>query len=479
MDLKEGSSGAPIRERELGFYERFRVSLHDLGYYNNVSIIARYSNATKTLNSWPQSIFRGFSHAVQKHPELSTTVARDADGTLYFQRLPTVDLEQLVTFKQLQDIEGEDVDAKLITLSTAENNRGFENTSTTPSWRAIALRESSNSDSFRVAFVWHHVIGDGRSGLAVHQSLLEAFRLSEDDVDCKSNRPTSVTSLDLRRVPSSANPLFTSMEQMLPNSTAPATVTSPLLGRKWAGNAYNDKSPIVTELGHIRIPASSVQNILTQCRKHSTTMTALLQAIVAKALLEQVGVSYDRIRTAVAVSLRRFFDPKLGIDDSVMGLWISTYTTEFHKTQFHPRTDAVELDVLWQLSQQNTAQINSVVANGGREVEIMGLMGVNDYSAAVKARVGQPRDNSFGLTNLGVFGAASIEEGHGRITLDDMFFSQSCHSNGAAFQICIVTVQGGDMNIVFNWQKGIILGEEIDGVTSGVKDLMGQIASRE
>ncbi|TGJ64517.1 hypothetical protein EYR41_010566 [Orbilia oligospora] len=468
MHLREGSPDTPKRERKLGFYEKFRVALHDLGYYNNVSIIARYSGAKKVLNSWPQSILRGFSYAIQNHPELSTTIVRDENETLYFQRLSTVDLEQLVTFKSLEDIEGEGVDAKLITLSTSENNKGFQNTSTTPSWGAIALRESS--DSFRIAFIWHHVIGDGRSGLAIHQTLLEAFRLFEDDMDCKSNRPA--TTLDFTRVPASAKQLFASMEEMLPNSSAPVP-TSPLQGKKWAGESYSDHSPILTELGHIRISANSVQKVLTKCRKYGTTMTALLQAIVAKSLLDQVP--YDRIRTAVAVSLRRFFDPTLGIDDSVMGLWISTYTTEYLKTQFHQSAEGI--DNLWQISRENTAQINRVVENGGKDVEIMGLVGVNDYSAAVKSRVGQPRDNSFGLTNLGVFKAVPTDEKYGGIILDDMFFSQSCHANGAAFQICIVTVQDGDMNIVFNWQKGMVRHEEIDGVMGGVKDLMGQIAS--
>ncbi|KAK6512961.1 hypothetical protein TWF506_009123 [Arthrobotrys conoides] len=474
MHLREGSPDTPNlkRERKLGFYERFRVALHDLGYYNNVSIIARYSKATKVLNSWPQSVLRGFSYAIQKHPELSTTVVRDEDGDLYFQRLSTVNLERLVTFKTLEDIEGKEVDTKLITLSTSENNKGFENTSTTPSWRAIALRDPNDCDSFRIAFIWHHVIGDGRSGLAIHQTLLQAFQLFEDDIDCKSNRPATMR--DFTRVPTSAKQLFTSMEEMLPSSSAPVA-TSPLQGEKWAGKNYNDNSPIVTRLGRIRIPAKSVQEVLSKCRKYGTTMTALLQAIVAKTLLDQVP--YDRIRTAVAVSLRRFFDPTLGIDDSIMGLWISTYTTEYHKTQFRKNADGLES--LWQVSQENTAQINRVIANGGKDVEIMGLMGVKNYSVAVKSRVGQPRDNSFGLTNLGVFKAAPTDERNGGVILDDMFFSQSCHANGAAFQICIVTVQGGDMNIVFNWQEGVVTQEEIEGVMGGVKDLMGQIASSE
>ncbi|KAK6336947.1 hypothetical protein TWF718_009736 [Orbilia javanica] len=335
------------------------------------------------------------------------------------------------------------------------------------------MRGPSDCDSFRIAFIWHHVIGDGRSGLAVHQSLLESFRLFEDDIDCKSNRPTTA-SLEFTCVPTSPKPLFLPMEKMLPNSSAPPA-PAPLQGLKWAGNFYNDKSPILTKLGHIRVSANSVQRILSQCRKHGTTMTALLQAIVAKSLLNKVPS--DRIRTAVAVSLRRFFDPKLEIDDSVMGLWISTYTTEYHKTQFSQ--NAEKLDSLWKISQQNTAQINGVMANHGKDVEIMGLMGVHDYSAAVKSRVGQPRDNSFGLTNLGIFRGVSTVEGQEDIAIDDMFFSQSCHANGAAFQICIVTVQGGDMNVVFNWQEGVVLQEEIEGIVGGVRALMGQISFSE
>ncbi|KAF3918234.1 hypothetical protein ABW20_dc0110568 [Dactylellina cionopaga] len=457
ISIAPASSGR--RERPLGFYERFRVILHDLGYYNNVSIIARYSHGADLLASWPRAIFRAFGHAVQEHPALGITVVRDENQTLFYQRLSSVNLEKMIRFETLPKGQQEQ-ERRLMTLSAEENNRGFENTAGQPLWRAVVLRDGTSSGdkyNFHIAFFWHHVIGDGRSGLAVHQSILEALQYSFGmDVDDK---------IDPTCVPVSIKPLFISMEQALPYASAPPMgnpQSNGDLGRKWTGGNYKFQPPIVTQLARIRLPAQGVQNIIGACRKNNTTVTALLQAVVGKALLDNIDL--DRIRTAVAVSLRRFFSPV--IDDSVMGLWISTYTTEYHKSQFDQRPGAPS--ALWECSRRNTAKINETIEDGGKNVEIMSLMGVDDYESSLKAKAGQPRDNSFGLTNLGVFKASQVRDKQG-VVIDDMVFSQSSHANGAAFTICIVSVQGCDMNIVFNWQEGIVTQEKMNAIVDAVR----------
>ena len=47
-----------------------------------------------------------------------------------------------------------------------------------------------------------------------------------------------------------------------------------------------------------------------------------------------------------------------------------------------------------------------------------------------------------------------------------MVFSQSCHVNGAALQICIVTLQDGNMNVVLSWQESVLAEDFVGGVAS-------------
>ncbi|EPS44735.1 hypothetical protein H072_1282 [Dactylellina haptotyla CBS 200.50] len=472
MQSNQISSRSPQLERQLGFYEKFRIVLHDLGYYNNVSIIARYSHGVERLRSWPNAIFHAFCHAIQEHPALGVTVTRDEKQDLYFQRLGSVNLEQVVKFEEIPGDQKEQ-ERRLIALSAEENNRGFDKTPGKPMWRAVVLTPSGRSDShsFHIAFFWHHVIGDGRSGLAVHQSLLEGLASFGRELDCRTNRPSD--DIDITRIPVSTKAFFISMEQALPNVSVPPP-TPPISDcEKWTGGTFNFRQPTVTQLADIRLPADVVRHVVETCRKHNTTVTALLQAVMGKAVL--ANVSLDRIRTAVAVSLRRFFTPP--VDDSVMGLWISVYTTEYHRSQFDQKSKASAATLLWQRSQENTAQINRVIADGGKHVEIMSLMAVDDYESAVKSRADQPRDNSFGLTNLGVFKSPPQTSGLKELAIDDMVFSQSAHANGAAFTICVVSVQGGDMNMVFNYQEGVVSQEKMTAIVDTVQKCLLDLSS--
>ncbi|KAF3908637.1 hypothetical protein AA313_de0202957 [Arthrobotrys entomopaga] len=456
------SSESPKLERQLGFYERFRVVLHDLGYYNNVSIIARYSYGVDLQRSWPHAIYHAFTHAIQEHPALGMCVTQDEKQNLCFQRLGSINLEEIIKFELAEDPE-----QVLMTLSSKENNQGFDMVGK-PLWRAVVLRNSRNTSDkhFWIGVFWHHVIGDGKSGLAIHESILEGLA-SFENLDCRTNRPPEN---DTSRVPVSTKPLFIPMEQALPDSKAPTPIPPISECEKWTGGNFNFRQPTVTKLAHLRLPSHTLERVLEACRRNKTTMTAFLQAVMAKAVLD--NVSQDRLRTAVAVSLRRFFATDIAVSDSVMGLWISTYTTEYHRSQFAGATTATST-TLWQRARENTAQINEFITDGGKNVELMSLKGIDDYEGALKPRADKPRDNSFGLTNVGVFKSSQ----KGGVAIDDMILSQSAHANGAAFTICIVSVQGGDMNMVFNWQEGIISQDLMSAFVDTVRSVLLDVSA--
>jgi hypothetical protein len=68
--------------------------------------------------------------------------------------------------------------------------------------------------------------------------------------------------------------------------------------------------------------------------------------------------------------------------------------------------------------------------------------------------MGQERDNSYGLINLGIFPNKAIttdgSSSPPQWVISELLFSQSCHVNGSALQFCVVSVEGGDMNIALS-----------------------------
>jgi hypothetical protein len=96
----------------------------------------------------------------------------------HFVALEKIDLEKLIHFVEcpsdaLQRAE------RIDEILSEQHSMGF-GAEGLPLWRIIVFNslQPDQDSAIDIAFVWHHVIGDGASGLAVHSTLLHALSSS-------------------------------------------------------------------------------------------------------------------------------------------------------------------------------------------------------------------------------------------------------------------------------------------------------------
>jgi hypothetical protein len=498
-----------LRKRELiicdgvGAFENFRVTLHDLGYHNNVCLLASYRNVHLTHHL----LLHALEHAISEHPALSAQVSNTERGKHYFVKLHSVNLNEVIEYVDVPEKSGERA-AWIDEFLSAQHSLGFHD-KMRPLWRIVVLKpivddgdvrsQETHAKSVDIAFVWHHVIGDGKSGLAVHKSILLGLVSSTCSTSGFSPIPSSeawkidgMTSdfCDLGPIfePPSKE-LFPSLEQLfrmpvsreknfrkwlgicfgilgscLPLQLGPQ---EDLDARKWSGTPYHDDAPIKTLIKHITIPASSTTSLVKLCRVKGTTITAFLQALIGRT----ISRNYDHmwgLRCATAISMRRFMDPTLHIGEQEMGLWVSAFHFELEAREL-AAVDQVN-EQFWELSRKNRKRIENEIRKRDTDLGIGTLRFIPDFRQNLKAKMGKKRQDSFAVTNVGIFNGCLVADGnHCETRIGQVIFSQSCHVNGSALQFCIMSVMDGEMTIGVSWQEGTVPLKDAECIASDLK----------
>src|SRR2546421_4949774 len=217
-----------------------------------------------------------------------------------------------------------------------QHRRGFDiSAADLPLWRLVVFESRDDTRVMDIAFIYHHVIGDGKSGLAIHSTILRALNSHT------GGEPHSISSA---LVTTSKRSLYPSLEQILSLPISTLTRVSMTLGPwfrywsrkedpgRWTGAPHHVETPNITKVRSIRIPALSVSRIVARCRTEQTTITPLFQILIGKAIFQTIKAT-EGLRCAVAISLRRFIPLNFGYDDSVMGLWVSAFHLDYARAQ--------------------------------------------------------------------------------------------------------------------------------------------------
>lgn len=406
-------------------------------------------------------------------------------------------MTKVVSFEKLP-LDGEGRSRRVDEILSENHSLGFE-TAELPFWRVVVLEIGQVGDrlTIDIIFVWHHVIGDGRSGLAVHSTILQAFNSVQPRGDgelmlsCMGDKETEVfCEPEHEIVETPTTPLFPALEEILTLPMGMMTMISHKLRRwlpswlcktrsqgKWSGSPYHCEEPIKTKIRHISIPDTSVKGLVESCRSERTTITPFLQALVGKIIMETFDDA-SRVRCAVAISLRRFFPAHLQIDDSVMGLWVNAFHLEYTRVQLQGRKGEL---LPWDQARRNSKRIKSEIAKGQKDVGIGMLRYTDDFKSVLQGKMGKKREDSYAITNLGVFSDTAVDKADTSASpwlISNLLFSQSCHVNGSALQFCIVTTNGGEMSIALSWQENTISEEEAAHIADQLRAQLVQLGSR-
>lgn len=334
-----------------------------------------------------------------------------------------------------------------------------------PSWRVVILPLSALEISGRsrclITFVFSHALGDGISGLAFHHTLLEAFGKSID-----SGNSMLYTTPDRE-----LSPAFDTPERL---SISWSYLLRPLLGAllpTWLGNilrlkasvAINDagtwtgppifvnpNEPAATRIKLLEIGNTDVTKALSVARKHGAKLTAVMHQLIIRALDKAVpDPNVTDWLSHTAVNMR----PAVGTSDNEMGLFVSFCF------QTHPRVNGSSF-----LSEEDWAAARLMTEKLAESATVTHdqPIGLLRYVPSIRkwtvGKIGQQRDGSYDVSNLGAFsGVLGGSKSAGqRCELRKMVFSHSTSPIAAPLVFSVVSVKGGSLVFSVGWQPGAL-----------------------
>jgi hypothetical protein len=131
--------------------------------------------------------------------------------------------------------------------------------------------------------------------------------------------------------------------------------------------------------------------------------------------------------------------------------------------------------VPWDVARKNSLRIQYEIGKGEKDLGVARVRNFKDFKAVLLDKIGKSRDNSYAITNIGLFDSkpakAPCEAGTSTPwSISSLVFSQSAHVVGCAVQFCIVSTRGGGMSITLNWQEKTISEEDANRITNHLRN---------
>jgi hypothetical protein len=132
----------------------------------------------------------------------------------------------------------------------------------------------------------------------------------------------------------------------------------------------------------------------------------------------------------------------------------------------------------WDEARRVRGTIEAELSKRGRN-SIVGLLRyAGDYHEFFRKKIGRRREESFEVSNIGVF----KPDGHGQETGDwrvgRVVFSQSANVVGAALEASLVTGGDGRLNMGFSWLEGVVDSEWMEKVMKALKSMMEEVGGK-
>ncbi|RHZ54873.1 putative alcochol-O-acetyl transferase crmB [Aspergillus thermomutatus] len=459
--------------RPLGKLEQVSASCHHLGFFNNVGLSAHYRLSRSS--SPAVSDLRGLIHAaagdlVRQHPILFAIPVNEGTPNPHFASLPSIDLNRSITFlERRQPLAGaaEGEDKELDAILEDQHNTDFKSEyGTLPFWRLIILQSPGLGNEFTASFIYHHAIGDGVSGLALHNAFRNAL-----DAASSSCLPDGKTE---NIIVSDANaPVLPPLEELhlLPlNPTPPPPATTNL--KEWTGNSIH--GPCKSHWASFYLSPSASKAFVQECKERNLSVTSTLSSVVATVLFGNLPSTVEALTCIIPVNLR----PWLKLPHEVANVAIGSYFDATRARLTCPDQISRDLSLadVWSGAQQVSKSINDYLSNvspsGEPYTSVAIFKTIPDVSLILNSMLGKPRDAAFEVTNVGVFSpavAAKTEENASLWQVGKVLLSRSSAVTGAAVTVTVATGGDGIMALGFSWQEGVLEDGFVDIVKQGVR----------
>lgn len=417
-----------------GLLERYHITRQQLKFDTCVVVAAKFEHEAHTQLS-EEAIFQAVSHAVQTHAALSAIIT-DERAQPAFVLLQEVHLDKVVKFVT------EDGDTDIGKLIEEEFNKPIIVSNNLPLWRLLVTADN------HIIFSWHHAIGDGKSGLAVLQTILQGL-----------NRPKPIAGDTNTRIvkPISGLKLTAAIEDLTDVSYSVFTLLSALysvfipawwtLRKTWTGGDVPEVP--LTSKNHVRIihiEESTTSRLISSARAHKTTLTAVLYVLSIVVLTKLVNekptiVHFKRFISTVTLSLR----PLAGLSENTMSDSSAAYIAH----------DDLMGEFAWDRASAFSKVLRNSVPKSREAIGTIKLV-QGRLDRFFTGKVGKRREASMELSNVGRFAAEVDEKTDGQWRIGETYFAQDNRYMGAALKVNTVGTPSGSVNISVTWGENVV-----------------------
>ena len=461
--------------RQVGMLEKLYTARQVLGVYNSVIVTATYTIQTKLEN---RSLYSIFGHTIPKliirHPPLCCYFEGEDTPEPKFIRLNSFEVNDVLQIVDLKERE-------TLAQRLQELHDQQWSVERKPLWKLVVMKEphfiedTKAGSKLHVAFVYHHVIGDGLSGTAFHRSLLLELDALEQTGDALQGPPKAIDT------PVSTT-LIEPIERLISlplswlyliKSAAQEYIPQWLLGTPpliWAGLPVQtlDECPYLSRARIVTIPANEMVFLLKESKEYGVTLTSLLNAAVVSVLADALpeapsfaGNTPYTLRRMTGTSVDQMVNQTTSLETSYPATLLDRIRRASNATE--------RVDVLWNAASYFHAQMQDELAKCPRD-NLVGLLPyVVDHVNFYRKKIGKAREVTWELSNLGVF--KTQEPSAGMWTLENMIFTQGATPVGAAFSVNCASIQGGLLTLAITWQESVVHEDIIKALARYFADL--------
>ncbi|CAH0019157.1 unnamed protein product [Clonostachys rhizophaga] len=444
-----------------------------MGIFRCVIITARYqppSSLVPCFSSSQQDAYftAALASVVKDQPMLRVGLLHeDNPKKTSFSHVENMTLSNHFEYRSVHCTSEDDYERQLASTQSWLHDQLWPNLAACPPWRIIILRPVSSSFStseFDIMFGYHHSLFDGTSGKEFHQYLLAALQ----------SQPTNPDPIFTLHFPSPPQ-LPLSQEEAIGfknsysfllrgfwNLAVPSFFKS-RQQRLWTAQPIRLHHPYKTRIHVVEIDAASLASLLIACRAQSSSLTSLLHALILSSLSRRMPTS--SFCSSTPISLRPW------ISDSTPFQMRSLTTA--HATPHplpivlglgHPSaTDAL----IWESARRVKQDVQSRLAR----IPIDDPMGfiplIPDLMAYWRGKEGQPRDETWEVSNLGILEQDTPHDGW---EITRALFSSGAMVTGAAMGFNVISVRGKGLTIGVTWQDGDIDEELVRNVARDIEN---------
>lgn len=462
--------------------EHWSTSRHAIGIYTGIANSCRYEISEDRLHGRPVQavVEEALGRLILRLGGLRVGIIKENTNQASFVSVASMNLGDFIEWETVTGSSQAQYDARVLEATKSRLEQLWPDVASRPPWKLLVVQNGASAPGkvvIDMVFTTHHALADGKSTMVFHNGLLR-------ELNSDSPPPAGLKShvLSFDRPPVLAPPqqeliqfrigwvffLKTLWEEFGPSWLKPRPPVEP-----WAGKVIT-LEPHRLNLRLLSIEPEVVKSLVSACRTHGATLTAIIHVLVLASISKRVPAEVAPAfssETPIGLLPWAKSAPGVDIDLTSMLLVLNTSSNKVWdadtvadlRRRLDEVDDGIEEDLVWPLAATWRAEMKAKLASLPND-DVCGLMDyVTDWQKRWEGKIGQKRDATWEVSNIGLIKGIA-DEGQGGWTIQCSFFTQPAFLAGPAFAVNVTGVEGGEVTLTLNWQGGVIDDSVVDGV---------------